>query len=111
MSAIQFDTEALAAAIAQAVVAAVVPLLADVSASQPAKTTKAPAKEAPKPASTKALTKKTRAAFIKAAAKDGYECEGYSTWDLAYWAVSIDYAPKGFHVGERYTEMALEAGA
>lgn len=90
-------------------------LVASLDAKAPAKTvrTKKPAqpKADPKPGTGKALTKATRRAFIAACAKDGYDCEGWSTWELAYWAISIGYAPKGFYVGERYAEMAVEAGA
>jgi len=108
----EINAEALAAIIAQSVTTAVVAYFDASESAKPtkAKTVKAPA--SPKAKTTgKALTRKTLDGFKRAAKKDGYDLTGLSTWDVAYWAVDNGYSPKGFHVGPRYTEMAIEAGA
>lgn len=98
-------TKAVEALVAQQTVAT-----APVAPEAPARTRKARQPKAA-PAASKALTKRTREAYVAACEAEGYEVSGWSTWDLAYWSVSLGYAPKGFYVGERYTELALEAGA
>ncbi len=57
------------------------------------------------------LTKARLQDFKAAAAKDGVDFSGLSTWDVAYYCVTEGYAPKGFCIGERYTALALEAAA
>lgn len=75
-----------------------------------ARTRKSTVTAAPK-GQAKLLTKTTRKAFIAQAAKEGLDFEGWSTWDLAFYCVSENWAPQGFGIGEGYTRLAVEAGA
>lgn len=78
-------------------------LAASVTADQPARTRKAQPKADRKPVtSAKALTKRTRKAFIAASE---YDFAGWSTKDIAHFCVEQGYAPKGFVIGEGYTAL------
>ena len=97
---------ALVAEITQAVIAVL-----DGRAPAKARTRKAPvkkaaAKKAPaKKAQVRPLSKKSLQAFKTAAAKEGVDFAGQSTRQVAEFCVTEGYAPKGFRIGEGYTEM------
>jgi len=101
---------ALVAEITQAVIA-VLDGRTKAKAPVKARTRKAPvkkaaAKKAPaKKAQVRPLSKKSLQAFKTAAAKEGVDFAGQSTRQVAEFCVTEGYAPKGFRIGEGYTEM------
>lgn len=86
-------------------------LAGDAPASVTPKARKASKKSTKTAKTVTCLTKGTRKAFVAQAKREGVDFDGYSTWEIAYHCVAEGYAPKGFRIGERYTELAVEAGA
>lgn len=84
-------------------------LLAYHEASAPAKpVVRRTAKPQPKAdAKVKTFRRKDLDAFRRAAAKDGYDFDGWSALAVAGFCVETGYSPKGWVIGEGYTNRVL----